>query len=130
MLARSFLLRQREAADFARIARIGDVDDAIDFPVQPRRARRGVHQIAAVVEISVRSRAAGFEMADLFRPGRLAHVENEKSFRSRLAVGAAPAGRDSFQARDHLAVGDLDLNRPGILRSGNDRCKTPAPSDR
>ena len=60
-------------------------------------------------------------MADLLRLGRLAHVEDEKSFGEWLAVGAAPARRDAFEAGDHFAVGDLDLNRPGIFRPGNER---------
>ena len=54
------LLRQREAADFAWIAGIGDVDDAVNFSRQSRRAGRGVNQIAAVVEIAMRARCCRF----------------------------------------------------------------------
>ena len=92
---------------------------AVNFTVQARRAGGGVNEITAVVEIAVRARAAGLKVADPPRLGRLAHVENEKSLRERLTFGAAPAGRDSFQTGDHLAVGDLDLDRPGIFRSRN-----------
>src|SRR6266404_1721018 len=71
----------------------------------------------------MRAGTAGFEVTDLFRLGRLAHVEDVKTFSIRLAVGAAPARRYAFEAGDHPALGDLDLNRPGIFRPGNKSAK-------
>src|SRR6267142_4756695 len=82
-----------------------------------------MNQIAAVVEIAMRARAAGLEMTDFFWLGWRAHVEDEKTFGEWLTVGAAPARRDSFEARDHLCLGHLDLNCPGILRPGNKNTK-------
>ena len=67
----------------------------------------------------MRAGAAGLEVTDLFRLDGVAHVEDQKPFGKRLAVDAAPSRGDSLQSGDHLAVGDLNLNRPGVLRSGN-----------
>src|SRR5262245_54819084 len=98
---------------------IGNIDEPINFSRQARRAGGGVNEVAAVVEVAMRPRAAGLEMAKSSRTGRLADVEDVKTFRVRLTVGAAPARGDAFQSCDHLAVGDLDLDRPGILWSRN-----------
>src|SRR5512132_3912521 len=102
-----------------RSTRIADVDTAIEFPVKPRSARGAVNDVAAVIKISMRAGAASLKMADLRRPGRLIHIEDEETFGRGLTLGPAPAGSNAFQAGDHLAFGDLDLNRPGIFRTGN-----------
>src|SRR4029450_5758879 len=65
--------------------------------------------------------AAALEMTDSLRLGRLAYVEDEKAFGGWLAVGAAPAPRDAFEAGEQFSFGDLGLDRPGIFRSGNER---------
>ena len=62
-------------------------------------------------------------MAELSWPGGLAYIENEKPFVKRLAVRAAPTGRDALEPRDHLAFGDLDLDRPSVFRPGNKSAK-------
>src|SRR5439155_1166929 len=75
--------------------------------------------IAAVVKIAMRARAAGLEMADPARFGRLANVEDEKAFGKGLAVNAAPTRRNAFQRRNHFSFGDLDLDGPSIFRAWN-----------
>src|SRR5262245_60743473 len=74
--------------------------------------------MSAVVKITVSSSAAGLEMANWAWLGWLAHVKNEKTFRESLIFIATPARRDPFKSGDHLAVSDLNLNRPRILRTG------------
>src|SRR5690349_2658149 len=76
-------------------------------------------EITAVIKIPMGSGAAGCEMADAFRLGWIAHVEDKKSLGKRLSIGAAPTRRNSLQTRDHLAVRHLNLNCPGIFRPGN-----------
>src|SRR5207253_10081619 len=61
------LLRQREAANFAWIAGIGDVDDPINLSGHARSGRRRMNQGAAIVKIAMRAGAAGFELTDLPR---------------------------------------------------------------
>src|ERR1700752_4103950 len=80
-----------------------------------------MNQIAAVVEIAMRARAAGLEMADSAWSRRFPYIEYIKALAKRFVFGAAPARRDSFEARDHLVFGDLDLDRPGLFRPGNER---------
>src|SRR5262245_31848065 len=72
----------------------------------------------AVVKITVSSGAAGLEMANSAWLGWLAHVKNEKTFRESLIFITTPARRDPFKPRDHLAISDLNLDRPRILRTG------------
>src|SRR5262245_27127585 len=72
----------------------------------------------AVVKITVSSGAAGPEMANSAWLGWLAHVKNEKTFREGLIFITTPARRDPFKSGDHLTIGDLNLNRPRILRTG------------
>ena len=72
----------------------------------------------AVVKITVSSSAAGLEMADWAWLGWFAHVKNEKTFRENLIFIASPARRDAFKPGDHLPISHLNLDRPGILRTG------------
>src|SRR5262245_18652496 len=74
--------------------------------------------MSTVVKITVRSGAAGLEMANSAWLGWLAHVKNEKTFRESLIFITTPARRDSFKPRDHLTISDLNLNRPRVLRTG------------
>src|SRR5688572_27417411 len=76
-------------------------------------------KVSAVVKVTVCAGAAGLKVAKLPRLGRRAHIENKKSFSEGSAVDAAPSGSNAFEPRDHLTIGDLDLDRPGILRPGN-----------
>ena len=113
------LLGQGKAADFPWIGRISDIDHAINFSRQSRRACGGVDQISTVIKIPVGAGAAGFKMTKLPGLGWFADVEDEKTLGKRLILSAAPAGRDALQPGDHLAVGHLNLNRPGVLRPGH-----------
>ena len=113
------LLGQRKLTDLPGLRRISDIDDTIDFSRHTRRAGRRVNEIAAVVKIAMRAGAAGLEMADPARFGRLANVEDEKAFGKGLAVNAAPTRRNAFQRRNHFSFGDLDLDGPSIFRAWN-----------
>src|SRR5262249_32781818 len=93
--------------------------DTINFSVQSRGSRSGMDEIPAIVKVPMRSAAAGLKMTDTFRLGWIAHVEDKKSLGKPLSIGAAPAGRNALQSRDHFAVRHLNLNCPGIFRPGN-----------
>src|SRR5205814_9194188 len=99
------------------LPRTGDTANTKDFPRHTRRAGRSVNEIAAAVKIAMRAGAAGLEMADPARFGRLANVEDEKAFGKGLAVNAAPTRRNAFQRRNHFSFGDLDLDGPSIFRA-------------
>src|SRR5688572_17370037 len=71
----------------------------------------------------MRARTAGLKMAALARFAWLAYIENEKSLCEWLTLGAAPAWGDALQPGDHLSIGDLNLNRPGVLGTGNECAK-------
>src|SRR5215475_7808387 len=75
--------------------------------------------MSTVVKITVRSGAAGLEMANSAWRGWLAHVKNEKTFRESLIFIATPARGDAFKSGDHFPFSDLNLDRPRILRTRN-----------
>ena len=59
-------------------------------------------------------------MAYLARPPGVGDVPDEKPFGEFLPLGSTPAGSDALEGGDHFSFGHLDLDGPGVCRSGKE----------
>ena len=101
---------------------IGDVDDLVDVAVEALGQRGRVHVASPGVVVAVRAVTAGAVVAELPRVLGIGEVPDEKAFlvaHSRIGR-RRPFLRDLLECRDHPPIGDLDLQGPGVGRTGNE----------